>query len=236
MPETLASSQIHVAVDLLIATVRGGKLGVLLSRRPEAPYQGCWALPGQLLPLEESAETAAESLLMEMLPMDRAYREQLFTFTDVNRDPRGRVISIAYLVAVPWQRLEGCLARPEAKLECFLAAHRGDTLCLTGPDGHPVEEDQLAFDHGRILRTGILRLRGKITYSELGFRFLNRMDAFSLGELQTVFEAILGEKQDKSNFRRNILARYEAGGRIRQTEDLHKKGRGRPAMLYCYHP
>lgn len=236
MPKILASNQIYVAVDLLIATVRDGKLGVLLSRRPEAPYQGCWALPGHLLPMDESAENAAEGLLAEMLPMEDAYMEQLFTFTGVNRDPRGRVVSIAYLVAVPWQQLEGCLSQPGVKMQCFTASLTADGLRLTGPEGAPLGEDQLAFDHGQILHTGIQRLQGKITYSELGFRFLNRMDAFSLRELQTVFEAILGEEMDKSNFRRSILSRYEAGGRIRQTEDLHKSGRGRPAVLYSYHP
>jgi len=236
MQKTWESSPIHVAVDLLIATVRDGKLGVLLSRRPEAPYQGCWALPGRILPLDESAETAAEGLLAEMLPMKDVYMEQLFTFTSVNRDPRGRVISIAYLVAVPWQQLEGCLTRPDVKLKCFTAIPDPHGLSLITPEGAPLGENQLAFDHEQILCTGIQRLQGKIIYSELGFRFLNRLDAFSLRELQMVFEAILGEEIDKSNFRRSILSRYEAAGRIRQTENIHKSGRGRPAVLYCYHP
>jgi len=236
MHETLDSTQIHVAVDLLIMTVREGKLTLLLSRRPEPPYEGRWALPGHLLPIEESAETAAQALLAEMLPVEGAYREQLFTFTGVNRDPRGRVISIAYLVVVPWQRLERCLAAPDVKLQCFSVLSGGEPLQLTGADGSLLSEDQMAFDHGQIIRTGIRRLQGKIGYTEIGFHFLYRMDAFSLGELQTVFEAVLCEEMDKSNFRRSILARYEAAGRIRQTEDMQKKGRGRPATLYSYNP
>lgn len=236
MHETLANGQIYVAVDLLIATVRDGKLALLLSRRPEEPCKGCWALPGRLLPLRESAENTAEALLAEMLPMQETYLEQLFTFTDVDRDPRGRVISIAYLVVAPWQRLESCLARPDVKLQCFTLWHGLDQMCLIAPDGSSLDDGQLAFDHAQIIHTGVRRLQGKITYSELGFRFLNRMDAFSLRELQTVFEAVLGEEMDKSNFRRSILSRYEAAGRIRQTEDIHKSGRGRPSALYCYEP
>lgn len=236
MHTTLTSDQIHVAVDLLIATVRDGRLELLLSRRPEAPYQNCWALPGRLLPLDEAAETTASALLAEMLPVDSVYTEQLFTFTGVNRDPRGRVLSIAYLVAVPWPVLEACLARPDVKLQCFTVCHGSDTLCLTAADGTSVAMDRLAFDHGEIILTGVKRLQGKITYSELGFQFLQQPDAFSLGELQSIFEAILGEELDKSNFRRSILSRYETTGRIRQTEAIQKIGRGRPSALYRYNP
>lgn len=236
MHQTLASSQIHVAVDLLIVTVQNGKLGVLLAQRSAEPFSHRWALPGRLLPLEESAEAAAESLLAEMLPMDDVYMEQLFTFTGVNRDPRGRVISIAYLVAVPWQQLEACLNRPEVQLQCFTVRHHPQALRLQKPDGSYLAEDQMAFDHSQLILTGIRRLQGKITYSDLAFHLLHRKDQFSLRELQSIFEAILGEEQDKSNFRRSILSRYEATGRIRQTEDLQKSGRGRPAALYQYNP
>ncbi|MBR5287361.1 MAG: NUDIX hydrolase [Clostridia bacterium] len=236
MHKTLASAQIHVAVDLMIVTVRDGKMAVLLSRRPQAPCAGCWALPGHLLPLEESAETAAESLLREMLPIDGAYREQLFTFTDVSRDPRGRVISIAYLVLVPWQRLEGCLTREEVKLACFTVCDDAKQSALVGPETILLDGPQLAFDHGQIIRTGIRRLQGKISYTDVGFHFLQSTDAFSLRELQMIFEAVLGEEMDKSNFRRSILARYETTGHISQTEDIQKSGRGRPAVLYRYIP
>jgi len=226
MHEALVSGQIHVAVDLLITTVREGRLGLLLSRRTSAPFSGCWALPGRMVSLDESAYAAAEGLLAEMLPTEGAYMEQLFTFADVGRDPRGRVISIAYLVIVPWQRLENCLARPEVSLECFFLENGADALMA----------EPLAFDHAQIIQTGVRRLRGKIDYSDLGFRFLDSMEAFSLPELQTVFEAVLGQSLDNSNFRRSILSRYEAAGRIRHTEDIQKRGRGRPAVLYRYFP
>ena len=98
------------------------------------------------------------------------------------------------------------------------------SLILTGGD--------LAFDHGKIIETGIRRLRGKIDYTEIGFRFLANMGAFSLSELQNVFEAVLGEKIDKSNFRRTIINRYEKTGKLKQTDLPVRRGQGRPAALY----
>ena len=223
MHQTLQNDRLHVAVDLLILTVRQERLNVLLAKRTEEPCAGCWALPGRLLGLEESAESCAESLIKEMLPVKEAYMEQLYTFSTVQRDPRGRVISVAYLVIVPWSRLENLLDQPGMLLHSFVPEE------VTG-------SGELAFDHEQIIQTGIQRLRGKIGYTELGFRFLNCREAFSLGELQNIFEAVSGETMDTSNFRRFILGRYEAAGRIRQTEGAKKQGRGRPAALYCYLP
>lgn len=223
MHQTLNDDRLHVAVDLMILTVRDGRLNVLLAKRTEEPCRGCWALPGRLMGLEESAEACAESLLREMLPVRGAYMEQLYTFSEVERDPRGRVITVAYLVIVPWSQLEEVLDQPQVLLRAFAS------------DAVPGEEG-LAFDHGQIIQTGVQRLRGKIGYTELGFHFLNCPEAFTLGELQSIFEAVSGETLDTSNFRRSILGRYEAAGRIRLTEGARKQGRGRPAALYCYLP
>ncbi|MDD6142447.1 MAG: NUDIX hydrolase [bacterium] len=222
MHHTLKKNQLHVAVDLLILTIRDGQLCVLLSQRTEEPWKGCWALPGKLMGLEESAEACAESLLEEMLPVSGAYMEQLYTFSSVERDQRGRVISIAYLVIVPWPTLQPALEMPRVTLACF------------GMDA--IAGQQLAFDHAQMIRTALLRLRGKIGYTEVSFQFLSQPEAFTLGQLQTVFEAVLGEKLDTSNFRRSILSRYETTGRIAQTESAVRQGRGRPAALYRYQP
>ncbi len=236
MHEMLEPNQLHVAVDLLILTVREGKMGLLLSKRTEMPYCSCWALPGRMVEAGQSAEASAETLLAEMLPVQNSYMEQLYTFSAVDRDPRGRVISIAYLVIVPWQQLAGILPLPQVSLRYFILSHASGSLCIASPEEGCLKEGDLAFDHGQMIRTGLERLRGKIGYSELGFRFLSNCDAFSLGEMQTIFEAILGEGLDSSNFRRSILGRYETTGRIRLTEGERKKGRGRPAALYCYRP
>lgn len=234
MHTVLMEDRIHVAVDALILTEREGGLHVLLSRRGHEPCRGRWALPGRLLEKEESAGQAMEKLLAEMLPVERAYCEQLYTFTCTERDPRGRVISIAYLVIVPWEQLRPALERSDVTLECFRTAVQEGNVLLTSGDGELLPLDELAFDHGEIVTAGINRLRGKIEYTDIGFRFLNTPQAFSLGEMQRIFTAVLGKGHDASNFRRFVLSRYEASGQIRQTENTEKKGRGRPAALYCW--
>jgi len=229
MHDSLAPDQLYVTVDLLIMTVHNGKLNLLLSRRGNAPYRGRWALPGRFVGMTESAEETAKILLERMLPLENAYLEQLYTFTDVGRDPRGRVISAAYLVIAPWSSVEKVL--PGTSFRCF-----GTEL----KDGQPVLRDgentlaagELAFDHEKIIATGLNRLQGKIDYTDIGFRFLENPEAFSLSELQTVFGAVLGTALDGSNFRRSILTRYERSGRLEQTERAEKRDRGRPAALY----
>ena len=111
MRNALAQDRLYVAVDLIILTVEAGRLKVMLSCRTAPPCEGRWALPGRFVGLDESAEEAAGKLLEEMLPGGGAFLEQLYTFTDVERDPRGRVISAAYLVIVPWRRMEETLKR-----------------------------------------------------------------------------------------------------------------------------
>ena len=232
MHESLAADQLHVAVDLLILTVRDGRLNLLLARRVNPPFAGQWALPGRFIDPDESAENAARRLLEEMLPVRDAFMEQLYTFTQVNRDPRGRVVSVAYLVIVPWGRLRSALEEKASGFQCFEAALENEALRLTADSGEALNDAELAFDHGRIVKTGIQRLRNKIDYTEIGFHFLDDRSAFSLSELQTVFEAVLDSRLDTSNFRRSILNRYEKTGRLRQTERIEKRDRGRPAALY----
>ena len=232
MHDSLNEGQLYVTVDMLILTVREGKLTLLLSRRKSAPYAGRWALPGRFVGLDESAETTARKLLNEMLPVQDAFLEQLYTFSEVNRDPRGRVISTAYLVIIPRNSLEALPEETRNSFSRFEITKGVNGIRLNGEDGTVLIGSDLAFDHGRIIETGVTRLRGKIDYTEVGFHFLNDRNAFSLGELQTVFEAVQGKQLDKSNFRRTIRARYEEEGRIELTDRENGKRRGRPAQLY----
>ena len=233
MHTTLAQDRVFVTVDLIILSVRAGRLQLLLARRPDPPYAGCWALPGHFVALDESAERTAEGLVEEMLNTRAVFLEQLYTFTDVGRDPRGRVISIAYLALLPWPQLEQSL-RSNGIAACFDAFLTDGGLRLIGPDGAALNKRDLAFDHGRIVETGLQRLRGKIDYTEIAFHLVGNSQSFSLGELQTVFEAVLQKSIDTSNFRRTILNRYEETGRIEQTRLEERRGRGRPATLYRY--
>lgn len=232
MHGSLNRDQLYVTVDVLILTIREGKLTLLLSRRPDEPFAGRWALPGRFVGLNESAETAAENLLQEMLPVEGAFLEQLYTFTDVCRDPRGRVISAAYLAIVPLNRLGAVPKEKSAAFRLFVPELTEKGLRLAGEDGTELAGGDLAFDHGGMIETGVRRLRGKIDYTDVGFRFLNDLSAFSLGELQTVFEAVLGKKLDSSNFRRFIRSRYEETGRLAPVDREDKQKRGRPAVLY----
>ena len=152
---TLEQNRIYVTVDVLPLSVYEGTLYILLSRRKDPPYQERWALPGRFVDAEESAEAAAGRLIHEMLPSGGGYLEQLYTFSELNRDPRGRVISMAYLQIIPWKELQASVFRGGASMACFevdlddqgLRLRSGDETILTGGD--------LAFDHGRIIETGI---------------------------------------------------------------------------------
>ena len=228
--EKLDPQQLYVTADLLILTVWDGRLNLLLSRRVREPWAGCWALPGCFLGQWESAEEAARRLLEEMLPGSGAFLEQLYTFTAPQRDPRGRVLSVAHLAVLPRSRLEPLLAA--SPFQRFRVSLTEGRLLLHSEDGPAPTAEELAFDHGDIIATGIRRLRGKIDYTDIGFRFLDSPASFSLGELQTVFEAVLDQSLDSSNFRRGILSRYE--GRLLRTEQTEKRSRGRPAALYRF--
>lgn len=237
MHSQLAQDQIHVTVDLLILTIRDGKLGLLLSPRTAPPFEHCWALPGCFIPPEDSAEKTVQNLLDEMLPVSRAKVEQLFTFSAADRDPRGRVISMAYLVIVPWGLLSETLeGENTSSFCCFDLKLRGQELILTDAKGQSIGEKELAFDHGQIIKTGIIRLRNKIDYTDIGFSFLENKQCFPLSDLQTVFEAVLDAEVDSSNFRRFILNRYEKTGELKQTIEIAKRSRGRPAVTYQFDP
>ena len=126
MHDSLHQGQLYVTVDMLILTIREGKLNLLLSRRKDTPYAGRWARPGRFVGLDESAETTVRNLLEEMLPVEKPFLEQLYTFSEVNRDPRGRVISTAYLVIVPGKQLDALMKETSMSLlgKCL---HRSDT-------------------------------------------------------------------------------------------------------------
>ena len=223
---------IAVAVDLIILTSSEGNLYVHLSRRSNAPYAGCWGLPGAFVGEDDSAQSTAERLLAEMTGGGeiRTYMEQLYTFTEVNRDPRGRVVSVAYLVILPAERARECFR--ESHLTAFRPELTPEGLRLCGAEERVLTEGNLAFDHAKIIETAVRRLQGKIDYTDIAYHFLSDLSAFSLGEVQSVFEAVLGTAMDASNFRRFLRKRDEETGRIEQTEKEMRTGRGRPAVLY----
>jgi len=201
-----------IAVDVVLFTIQGGTLKVLLVKRQQAPYRGTWALPGGLVGSDESVDTAALRELQEETNIGNIYLEQLYTFGDPNRDPRGRVITVAYYALVNWQQFQ------------LKARQR-----VTEASWFPVKRlPALAFDHQRIVDYALERLRNKINYTTIGFQLLSRQ--FTLTELQGSYEVILSQRLDKRNFRRKMLQL----GILKGTREFRANGRQRPARLYTF--
>lgn len=218
-----------VAVDLILMSVADGAPAVLLTQRDQHPFAGAWALPGGFVGIGESLDEAAHRILVEKARMSDAYVEQLYTFGSVDRDPRTRIISVAYFALLPADRFAAALkSAPELALA---------ELTVPWPDeiGGPVEARigdgdllQLAFDHGEMLSVAVRRLRGKLDYSGIAFALLP--ERFTLRALQDIYEAILDTKLNKPAFRRRMLDR----GWLEATGERETGASFRPAELYRY--
>ncbi len=202
-----------VAVDVVVFRVVEGKLQVLLIERRKPPFQNTWALPGGFIGLDEALEEAACRELREETGVSVTLIEQLYTFGDPGRDPRGRVISVAYLALLPPG--EGA---PQAGDDAVRAAWF-PVMALPA----------LAFDHGEMVGRAVERLRVKLQIEDAAFHLLP--SEFTLSELQSVWEAVLGVSLDKRNFRRRVLN----SGQVTEI-GRRRSGEGRPARLYRYHP
>ena len=201
-----------IAVDVVLLTIQGGTLKVLLVKRRQPPYRGAWALPGGIVGGEESVDAAALRELQEETNIGTIYLEQLYTFGEPARDPRGRVITVAYYALVNWQRFELKARQRVSEAQWFAVTRL------------PV----LAFDHRRIVDYALERLRHKINYTTVSFQLLPR--SFTLTELQGAYEVILSRRLDKRNFRRKMLQL----GILKGTGDFKANGRQRPARLYTF--
>jgi 8-oxo-dGTP diphosphatase len=200
-----------VTVDTVIFTLRDNDLQVLLVKRKHWPFEGAWAIPGGFINMEETLEEAAKRELQEETGLADLYLEQLYTFGDPGRDPRGRTITVTY----------------------FAVVHSGAVNPRAADDAADVgwwsiyDLPPLAFDHDKILDYALTRLRYKLEYTAVGFGLLP--DEFTLTELQTAYEIVLGVKLDKRNFRRKIL-----GANVIEPAHGYRSGEGRPARLYRY--
>jgi 8-oxo-dGTP diphosphatase len=197
-----------VAVDVVLLTVRDGAIRALLGRRDDHPHRGRWALPGSFLGIDESLDAAADRVLRTKTGLRDIFTEQLYTFGSPRRDPRTRVLSVAYYALVEPRTLGRAVA---ARDDADLALARLD-VPWAGETGGPVSALDhsgtslpLAFDHADILGMAVRRIRGKLDYAPIGFELLP--GAFSLRDLRLVHEAILGRALNKDSFRRRILDR-----------------------------
>ena len=207
---------LHVAVDVDVFTVIDGRLHALLVRRPYDPFEGRWALPGSFSRHDETLDETPRRALAEKAGVTGVYLEQLATYdqpargTAPGRDPRGRVVSVAFLA--------------------LIGADAVDTTGRAEVRWWPVDDlpRPLAFDHERILADGVTRLRAKTRYAPVAFQLLG--EEFTLSDLQEVYEAVLGEQVDVRNFRRDL----RAAGVVEPTGSTRAEGPGRPAKLYRY--
>jgi 8-oxo-dGTP diphosphatase len=216
-----------VAVDLVLMTVAQGRLIALLQRRQDHPFKGSWALPGGFVHIDEALDDAAARVLSDKAGLADAYIEQLYTFGAPDRDPRMRIITVAYFALLPARiLLEAVRARPDlalSPLDVPWAGEAGGPVTALGPDGQALP---LAFDHAAILGHAVKRLRGKLDYSKVAFALLP--DRFTLRALQDVHEAILGVPLNKPAFRRRMLD----AGWIEGTGERESGAAFRPAELY----
>lgn len=189
MPYTYDYPKPAVTVDCVVfgldEAVR--ELKVMLIQRNIPPFEGEWALPGGFVHLDESLEEGALRELREETGIENVFLEQLYTFGRVNRDPRDRVITVAYYALID------------------LSGHqvRGKTDAREAAWFPVASLPKLAFDHEEILSVALQRLKGKVRYEPIGFELLPKK--FTLSQLQKLYETVLGQKLDKRNFRRKIL-------------------------------
>jgi 8-oxo-dGTP diphosphatase len=201
-----------LTVDCVVFGFDEGDLKVLLIERGLEPFKGRWALPGGFVRVDETLDAAARRELQEEAGLTNIFLEQLYTFGEVDRDPRERVVSVAYYALVNLAEHAAKAATDAANAKWF-----------------PVSSvPRLAFDHGSILETAIERLKGKVRYQPIGFELLP--PKFTLSQLQHLYEAVLGTELDKRNFRKKVLS----FGLLVPLKETQMLGRHRPAQLFRF--
>ncbi|MDJ0918073.1 MAG: NUDIX domain-containing protein [Woeseiaceae bacterium] len=199
-----------VTTDIVIFTIRHDELKVLLIKRGMPPYQGMWALPGGFVDMDEDLEEGARRELEEETGVSDVFLEQLYTFGAPDRDPRERVITVAYYALIPTDEID------------IKAGSDAEGVSWIGMQELP----ELAFDHAAILDMAFERLSAKLEYSTIALQFMPR--EFTLSELQHVYEVIHRKPMDKRNFRKRILGL----DLVEDTGKDRRDGAHRPAKLY----
>jgi 8-oxo-dGTP diphosphatase len=204
--------RVALSVDVVCFRIVAGALNLILVRRSDDPFAGMWALPGGIVVEHEGLDAAAERVLRERTGVTSAYLEQLYTFGDPDRDPRGRTVSVAYYALLP-------------SGEHTLSAGRG----VSDAAWFPVRDaPDLAFDHARIAAYAHQRLARKIDYAPLAFRVLP--ESFTMTDVRLIHESILGRPLHPSNFVKATRARWE----LEALPNERDRRARRPAQLYRY--
>ena len=222
-----------VTVDVALLSVVDGALFTLLLQRPEHPHKGKWSLPGGFVRTDESLDTAARRVLAAKGRLASVFLEQLYTFGDPKRDPRMRIITVAYYALVDRERFESAAKQADsglvvARIEVPWEGETGGPVHVHIDSAEGGKSASLAFDHADILGMAVKRIRGKLDYSPIGFQLLG--DTFTLLDLQRVHETVLERPLNKDSFRRRMLA----SGQLEATGEMQRAVEHRPAELYRF--
>jgi 8-oxo-dGTP diphosphatase len=212
MPYCYDYPRAALTVDCVVFGFDETELKVLLIQRGLAPFKGKWALPGGFVRVDETIDEAARRELSEETGLTNVFLEQLYTFGAVKRDPRERVVSVAYYALVKLSEHPATGATDASDAAWFPVA----------------KPPALAFDHSDILETALDRLRGKVRYEPIGFELLP--EKFTLSQLQHLYEAVLHTELDKRNFRKKILSM----GLLLSLKEQARTGAHRPAQLFRF--
>ena len=254
---------IAITTDILILSVSNKEtnnyrkldekqFSVLLVKRDTFPFKDKWCLPGGFIGVKETLDDAAKRILKEETNLKNIYLEQLYTFSDVNRDPRMRILSTAYMTLIDKNRLEDKLFEKASWFDLTVREKElngGKTVIdfVLENETEKIEfelekvkkeetsniyeykikkNDKLAFDHPLVIATGIDRLKNKVEYTDIVFNMMP--EYFTLSELQKVYETVLGRKLIVADFRRRIKDKVES------TDKIDKGAGHRPSVLYRY--
>lgn len=250
---------VSVTADILVVSVSSEesenyrktdkkKMSILLVKRDTYPYKDKWCLPGGFVGYDEDLEDAPRRILAKETNVDNIYLEQLCTFGEVNRDPRMRILSTAYMALIDKNRLKGKLNEKSSWFDITLYEEKGNIVDLILDNGTTtisfkiekilrekttdrftfkvLENENIAFDHPKVILAGLERLKNKLEYTDIVFNMMPPY--FTLGELQQVYEVILNKKLLDPAFRRIIEPK------VKKTDKVKTGGGHRPSVLFQY--
>lgn len=230
----IKEQNIKLAVDAVVFGYQNNQLYVLLIKQKFGIAKGLWSLPGGFVLNNESLTDAVERELKEEAGIKVNYLEQLYTFgDDVKRDPRIHTVSVAYFALVNPNKWE---LKPDTDAEDaqWFPINNGEVYLQSVPDTESrlsresVKAVKLAYDHKKIIKKGVERLKGKLSYQPIGFDLLDKEFPFS--DLEHLYTTILGKEIDRRNFRKKMLS-FDI---IHETKKMKKVGSGRPAKLFTF--
>lgn len=247
-----------LSTDLLIFSVSKGEaktcrnlsdkyFSILLIKREKEPYKGKWCLPGGFVKLEETIDMAADRVLEKETNLHNIYKEQLYTFGEIDRDPRTRVISTAYMALIDKEKITdklndeaswfninlqennneiNVMLENEKETITFKLERKLKEQTTNQYDYKVIQNENIGFDHAKIIMTGIERMKNKVKDTDIIFNMMP--EYFTLGELQQIYEVILDKKLLDPAFRRIIANKVE------RTDKTIKTGGHRPSVMYKY--